>query len=293
MYVGWINVPEVSMRTIYLVLLTGFLAVGSWWLWENNSYVRSLIDEYVDSGHFLTLEARYSAEQIMDQHRTELLGDDQHSFKEPSLKFYPYSLMEVKYSLPDKKTREGVILWGLEDGEMVINTETWEITRGFDDLIAANANRGDFRIVNTLASNNNNMTHEALQKALQVEPEILDEWIQSARQKKLVVQRGNMYQLHFQNPKVLVTPSTKINQWLVTKPYNHAMRVSARFSKHEIERTAQAAFGNDFTVRSAKEVFLPIYNISVLNPDGSVRMTYWNALNGKRIYPRYFNNAES
>lgn len=280
------------MRRIYLLILLSFLGFGSWWLWENNHVVRSLVDEYVDTGHFLTLEARYSADQIMEQHRQELLGDDQHSFKEPSLKFYPYILMEVKYSMPDKKTREGVILWGMEDGEMVINTETWETTRGFDDLIHAAATRGDFKVVNALAARGNAASHEDLQKSLQVESDVLDDWIQSAREKKLVVQRGNLYQLHFQNPKLLVTPSTKINQWLVTKPYNHAMRVRARFSKNEIERTAKSAF-NDFTVRSAKEVFLPVYNISVLNPDGSVRTTYWNALNGKRIYPRYFNSAES
>lgn len=280
------------MRTLYVVLLVGFLGIGSWWLWENNGFIRSLVDQYVDSGHFLTLEARYTADQIMEQHRKELLGDDQHSFLEPTLRFYPYILMEVKYSLADRKTREGVILWGMEDGEMVVNTETWETTHGFDDLIAAGATRGDFKVVNALASKGNTLGHEELQRMLQVEPDLLDEWLQSARQKQLIVQRGNLYQLHFQNPRILVPPATKINQWLVTKPYNHAMRVQARFGKSDIEKTAKAAFGNDFTVRNAKEVFLPIYNISVLNPDGSVRASYWNALNGKRVFPRYFNGGE-
>src|SRR5262245_44677268 len=125
------------MRAIYTIILLGFLAVGSWWLWENNAVVRGLFSEYVDGNHFLTLEARYTPDQIMEQHRYELLSDNEHTFKEPSLKFYPYILMEVKYSLADKKTREGVILWGMEDGEMVINTETWDTTHGFDDLITA------------------------------------------------------------------------------------------------------------------------------------------------------------
>jgi hypothetical protein len=279
------------MRTIYTLILLAFLGIGSWWLWEHNTVVRGFLAEYVDGNQFLTLEARYTPDQIMEQHRQELLGDEQHSFKEPSLKFYPYILMEVKYSLADKKTREGVILWGLEDGEMVLNTETWETTHGFDDLITAGATRADFKVVNALASKGNASTHEDLQKALQIEGEILDDWLQSVRQKKLVVQRGNVYQLHFQNPKLLVPPTTKINQWLVTKPYNHAMKVSSRFNRSEIEKTAKAAFGNDFTVRSAKEVFLPIYSIGVLNPDGSVRTTHWNALNGKRINPRYYAGA--
>lgn len=278
------------MRKFYLLLLVAFIGFGSWWLWQNNSFVRSLVNEYVDSGQFLTLEVRFTPEQIMDQHRNELLGDSQHAFQEPTLKFYPYILMEVKYTQPDKKSREGVILWGMEDGEMVINTDTWETTRGFDDLIVANATRGDLRVVKLLAANPSKaLTHEELQQNLQVESDILDEWIQSAKQKKLVVQRGNSYRLHFQDPKLLVPPSTKINQWLVTKPYNHAQRVSKRYSEHEIKNVATAAFGNDFTVRTAKEVFLPVYSIAVANPDGSVRTTYWNALNGKRIFPGYFN----
>ncbi len=41
------------------------------------------------------------------------------------------------------------------------------------------------------------------------------------------------------------------------------------------------------TIRSEKEVFLPIYSIEVLNADGSVQVTDWNALNGQRIAPKY------
>lgn len=276
-----------KMRMIYMGLILAGFAVGSWWLWEQNQEVREFVKHYFNQEQFVTLEARYSADQIMEQHRAELLGDNDHAFETPILHFYPYLLMEVKYSLSDRKTREGAILWGMEDGEMVLNTETWESTRGFDDLIATGATRGDFRIVNALAQKGNGMTYEELQKALLVEPELVEEWLQSARQKKLIVQRGNLYQLHFQNPKIVVTPATKMSQWLVTKPDRYAKQIAPRFQEEQILRAAQAAFGNEFTVRNAKVVFLPVYRIPVRNPDGSTRVSDWNTLNGRRIYPKY------
>lgn len=282
-----------KMRMVYIGLVLAVFGVGSWWLWEQNTQVKEFIKHYFNQEQFITLEARYSAEQIIDQHRSELLGDSEHAFEAPVLQFYPYLMMEVKYSLADKKTREGVILWGMEDGEMVLNADTWETTRGFDDLISTGATRGDLRVVNALALNpkSNGMTYEELQKALLVETDLLEEWLQSARQKKLIVQRGNLYQLHFQNPKIVVAPVTKISQWLVTKPDPYAKQVAPRYQEEQILRTAQAAFGNEFTIRNAKTVFLPVYRIPVRNPDGSTRVSEWNALNGRRIYPRYLQGS--
>lgn len=268
---------------LFLIVLIG----GGWWLWNNQDTWRHLVDPYIESKDFLTLEARYTADQVMEEHRKDLLVDSQRSFQEPTLKFFPYMLMEVKYTLPDQKTREGVILWSLVDGEMVLNTDTWETTHGFEDCLHADASRTDFKILNALARNNNAMTVDQLQRDLKLEHDILEPWIESARQKHLIVKKGDRLELHFQNPKILVVPQSKINQWLVTKPYNHAQRVPKRFTPVQIEKCAKAAFGNDFTVRSMKEINLPVYNIEVLNPDGSILTSYWNALNGKRMVPSY------
>jgi hypothetical protein len=260
---------------------------GSWWLWNNNQHIKGYIEQYIENGEFTTLEARYTPEQIMDSHKKELIPTDQHSFQESSLKFFPYSLMEVKYTQPDKKTKESVILWSLVDGEMILNTDTWEKTHGFEDAILANASRNDFKIINALAKNNT-MNYDQLQKELHLEKDTFQPWIQSALDKKLIIQKGNEFQLHFQNPKMLVSPQTKITQWLVTKPYNHAQRIAKHYSQSQIEGIASSAFGDDFAIRNSKEVFLPVYTIEVLNPDGSVLTSYWNALNGQRINPKYW-----
>jgi hypothetical protein len=219
----------------------------------------------------------------MDRHRKELLKDDEHVFLAPALKFYPYLLMEVKYNRSSSKTGEGVILWGLVDGEMVINTSNWEKTHGFSDCIASNATRQEFRIINALAGHGGSCDREGLSKFLNVESNVLDTWADVCRKKSLIVQNGNTYRLHLQNPRLQVTPETRLDQNLVTKHTKHAFRVKKRYRSMQIEQIARAAFGPDFAIRKSTEIFLPVYSITVQNPDGTQMTSYWNALNGARV----------
>jgi len=260
---------------------------GIWWYLSPNYSLQNFVSQYVENGEFLTLEARYSAQQIMESKRKELLMDEQHTYLEPSLRFHPFLLIDVKYTSTDKKTKEGVILWSLNNGEMVLNTETWETTHGFEDAINAGATREDFKIINALARNNGMIGLDKLQKELHLERDVVESWIQNAKDKHLVIRKGNDIILHFQNPKILVSPQTKISHWLVTKPYNHAQRISRNYSSGQIERIAKAAFGSDFAIRNVTEVYLPVYQIDVLNPDGSIRSSSWNALTGQLMTPKY------
>lgn len=271
------------MRMTILLSMVLVLLAGSYWTWNYQPKVRTKIEELLSSSTFQTLEVRYSAEAIMDAHRKELLKDTDHVFLEPTLKFIPYLLMDVKYNRSTDKTGEGIILWGLVDGEMVINTGTWEKTHGFTDCIASNATRQEFKIINALASRGGSWDRDGLSKFLNIENNILDTWVDSCRKKSLIVQNGNTYRLHLQNPKLQVVPETKLDQWLVTKPTKHALRVKKRYRSTQIENIARAAFGHDFAIRKTTEIFLPVYSIVVQNPDGSQMTTYWNALNGKRL----------
>ncbi len=277
------NLETLDMRTLMLGLMFLLVVVGGYWSWTYQPHVRTKIEDLLSSATFQTLEVRYSAESIMEAHRKELLKDNQHVFLEPTLKFVPYLLMDVKYIRSHDKTGEGVILWGLVDGEMVINTGSWEKTHGFTDCIASNATRQEFKIINALASRGGSWDRDGLSKFLNIENNILDTWVDSCRKKSLIVQSGNTYRLHLQNPKLQVIPETKLDQWLVTKPTKHALRVKKRYRSSQIENIARAAFGNDFAIRKTTEIFLPVYSIVVQNPDGSQMTTYWNALNGKRL----------
>ena len=259
------------------------LGYGLYWANLTHPEVKSKALEFVNSGTFHTLEARYSAKQIMDSHRRELLKDDKHRYLEPIVKFSPYLLMEVKYSHSDQHTGEGVILWDLLDGEMVIQTRQWEKTHGFGDCINANIEKNEFKIINLLAQKGGIIDKEYLFRAMQLETETLNPWIESCRRKKLIVQAGSQIRLHLQNPKLNVRPETIIDDRLVTKSCKQAEKLKKRFSKTQIKHLAEAAFGYDFTIRNSMEVYLPIYAITVENPDSSVHTSYWNAINGSLL----------
>jgi hypothetical protein len=275
------------MRSIILLFTYFALGLGAIFSWVYLPGFRSKVEDLTSGGTFQTLEVRYSAEAIMDAHRKDLIKSGEHVYLEPTLKFVPYLLMEVKYNRSREKTGEGVILWGLVDGEMVISTNTWEKTHGFTDCIASNATRQEFKIINALASKGGTWDREGLSKFLNVENHVLDNSIESCRNKSLIVQNGNTYRLHLQNPKLQVIPETRLEQWLVTKGTKRALRVKKRYRASQIENIARAAFGNDFAIRKTAEIFLPVYSITVQNPDGSLGTSYWNALNGKKISQPY------
>lgn len=274
---------------MWLLLIFGF--GGGWWLWKENAAVdnwKDRIFEYIDNKDIWTLESKYTPEQIMEAQKSDIIGQEKRTWQEPIQKFYPYLLLDVKYT-EDKKSREGVLLWGLVEGEMVLNTETWETTHGFKDCLECKATRTDFKIMQALAKYQGTLSIENLQKELHVERETLDPWIESAKQKHLVVQKGTNLQLHFENPKLLVAPQTRIKQQLVSKPSAQAQKEPRMYSRSQILAIAKAAFGDDFKVRSEQEIFLPVYNLQVLNQDGSVYSSDWNAITGQRIYPYYIN----
>ena len=273
-------------KIIFALLAVGFLAATGWYF-NSQEQIQGFVKQYVENGEFTTLKARYTPDQIMETNRTTLLVDNQHTYQESGLKFHPYVLMEVKYTQPDKKTREGMILWSLVDGEMVINTDSWEKTHGFEDAINVDANRHDFKLMHVLSKTRGTATLDQLQKDLRIEKDTLESWVESASSKHLIVQKGNEVQLHFQDPKFSVSPETKVTDWLVKKPYNPGQRISSQYSISQIQKIAKAAFGDDFTVRNSTEIYLPVYSIEVLNPDGSTFTTFWNALTGQRMAPQY------
>ncbi len=256
------------------------ILTGAWFYFEP---ISNTLVSYVENGDFLTLEARYTPEEILEAQKTTLLGGNARSYKSVSTKYHPYLLLEVKYTSPDKKSREGVVLWSLVDGEILLNSDTGERTHGYRDAIMNSATRNDYKILHTLARHGGTLAIEQLQRELRLEEDTVDSWIASARGKHLVTQKGNLVQLHFQNPKLVLAPNSLIVQRLVTKPYGQADWLKKQFSRSIIEAHAKAAFGSDFSVRSAQEIYLPLFSIEVLNPDGSVMTSYWNPLNGQQV----------
>jgi hypothetical protein len=270
------------MRWLFTLGAFACIGYGAWWMSDTKPDVVTKVEDALNLGSFNTLEIKYSASQIMESHRRDLLKSNRHQYLEPQLKFYPYLLLDVKYTISDK-TEESVMLWDMCDGEMVLSTKSWEKTHGFGDCILANADRQEFKIIFTLAKRGGACDRETLSKSLNIENEVMDIWLDSLRRKKLIVQMGNKYRLHLENPHFKSLPSTLLEERLVTQSCKHAQRVARRFSLGQIEKVSQAAFGKDFAIRYTKDVYLPVHSIVVQNPDGSIHTSLWNALNGKRI----------
>ncbi len=271
------------MRFLTTLTILGGLGYGIYWLNNTQPELKHQAIEMINTGTFHTLEARFTAGQIMEKERMTLLKDNEHRYSEPNLRFHPYLLMEVKYTTLNQQTEEGIILWDLIDGEMVLDTKSWSKTHGFADCINAGADKYEYKILATIARNGGKADRQSLMNSLNIETHLFETWIDRARKKKLIVQHGNDYRIHLQNPVVNVRPSTTIGDPLVTKSCKHSERISRRYSPSQIKKAAEAAFGTDFAIRSAQDVFLPIYSVTVQNPDGSLHTTHWNALNGKRI----------
>lgn len=272
------------MQILFKCIAITAVAIGSWWVWDHREELFTTIMPYVENGEFLTLEARFTPEQIMEAHRTELLADARYTYQEPKQLFYPYLLMQVKYPQgPEKKTKEGMLLWSLVDGEMVLNSESWETSHGFEDAIIANANANDFALLGAIAKKGGTANRDQLQKDLRLDQNTLDRWVDDAKKKHLILVRGADLQLHFQNPLLPTMPETKTLRRLVKKPYASAERVTRRYRKNDVEKILTAAFGPDFAIRSFNEVYLPVYSLDVLNPDGSHHISLWNAITNKTI----------
>lgn len=276
------------MRYLFIFSLLAALGYGAWQWYNGKIDPLKVVQQTLDTGNFPTLEIRYSAEQIMEVHRRELIKDTQHKYLTPELKFYPYLLMEVKFTSAKQKTKEGVLLWDLVDGERVIDTSDWKKTHGFGDCIKAAIDKNEFKLLLHLSRKEGLCDREALLKSLNVENETLDQWLDSCRKKKLIVSSGNKYRLHIERPLLDAAPETLLEDNLVTKSFKNASRTPRRFSLSQIQLMCRAAFGNDFVIRKTTPIYLPVHCIVVQNPDGSVHTTHWNALNGKKLSQDYY-----
>jgi len=271
------------MKFLGSLLFIGLLGFGGWYAWNHFAPLQKFLQnpQYFSTER-RTLEIRYSSEEIMNAHQRELLKGRGYTFLEPRLLFTPYLLMEVKFA-QNEETREGILLWGLADGEMVLDTSTWEKTHGFEDCLLAKADKNDFKILQTLVDEGGTLDRDRLYHKFKIDLDILDEWVENCRQKKLIVTSGRTIRLHFQDARLSNYPITHLDQPLVTQSSQGTAIVAKRYTVSQIQRLTQIAFGSEFAIRKTIEVFLPIYSISIQNPDGSILTTYWNALNGQRL----------
>jgi hypothetical protein len=270
------------MRILWTLFLLAAGGAGLWWYGESKPSLRGKAEQLLNLRSVRALEVRFEVKQIIEAHQKKLLKDKGSHIVESTLKFYPYLLIEAKYT-SKQKTKESLLLWDLSDGEMVLRTEDWGKTHGFGDCIKAHVQPHELRILNILSRKGGTCDRKHLLEKLGVEYPVLEAWLRSCYKKNLVLEAGDKYRLHLQNPKLTRVPETEIAERLITRSYKQATRVPKHFSVSQVERLCAMAFGPSFSVRKATEVYLPVYCIVVQLPDGALQTHHINALTGRPL----------
>jgi len=278
----------VMLKYLFLLLLLAAVSFTGWYGFEHYDELASYVTSSQKEGPILTFEAAYTPEELMQRHERELLKDQNHLYGKASVKFLPFLLMDVKYSRADKSTQEAKLIWNLENGEMVLDTQTFDTTHGFEDCINARAMEDDFRILHALHRHGGKATKEALAHELGMDQAVLLDRLEALRKKHLVAIKLDTVRIHLESPLLQVAPQTRVYHYFVTKNVPGDSQIAPRYSKDQVRKIAKAAFGPDFAIRSEHLLFVPIFQISVQNPDGSTLKTYWNGITGKKVELKRF-----
>lgn len=277
------------MRLLMTLLTLAISGYGFFWMTDKHPDLKQKAEELLNFRSTTALETRFDSSQVMETYQKKLLKEKGSRYLDPTLKFFPHLLLEVKYCDSKKRTKEGFILWDLTDGEMVLNTKTWDKTHGFADCILTNVNSNEIRLLHVFADQGGTCETVTLLKKARIDLPILEILLRSCLKKNLITSLGdNKYRLHLEDPKLIVTPETKLHEQLTTHPHKGVERATKNFSRAQVERLIKMSFGESFSVRSATELYLPVHRIAIQKPDGSVRTAHFNALTGKELPPSSF-----
>jgi hypothetical protein len=272
-------------RSLCFLVLFAAIGAACWYGWQNYDELIVKAEQLPSFGrdkNIITFEACVTADEIMQKHQKELLRDANHTFGQVSTKYLPLVLFDVKYTKEDKKTEEGRLLWSLENGEMVLNTANFDMTRGFEDFINAKAQDDDFRLIQVLLKHGGTTSKELFFEELGMDSDQAISRLEALRNKHLVTVRADSIRLHFASPVLKVSPETAISHNFVTKSADPKDQIASKYSRDAVRRIAYAAFRPDFAIRGEQPIFVPIIEVDVKNPDGSTLKTFWNGVTGKK-----------
>ena len=92
---GYLSFIKIILKSRFMRILSthvtiGALCYGAYYLHETRPELTQKALDFVNTGTFVSLEARYTAKQIMEAQRAHLLKDGAHQFGETSLHYHPY-----------------------------------------------------------------------------------------------------------------------------------------------------------------------------------------------------------
>lgn len=268
------------MHLLLILITVAAAGCGFWWFVDVPFPWKETIANlaYLRTAH--TLEARYEIGQVVENQQKRLTKEKGARIVESTVKLYPYLLIEAKYT-SKKKTKEGLLLWDLSDGEMVLDVQNWTKTHGFADCMQARVEPLEFRIMMALVRNGGTCDRRYLQEKLEVDQKVLEMWLGSCFKKKLVQEAGDKCRLHLQNPRLIRVPKMEVGTKLPTRSCRQPNCLPKHFSCRQVERMAVTAFGSSFSIRKTIEVYLPVYYIVVKHANGTLQTHQINALTGE------------
>ena len=274
------------MKKFVLVLVVLVLFGGGYYAYLHRDEVEHLLptsnrEETVD-----TFETAVSPEELLAAHSQTLLPTKQHTFGSSTLHLAPHLLLQMKYSPDGRTTIATSMLWDMIDGELVLDTNSFDHTQGFADCITSQANADDFHILHLLTKKGA-LSKDQLAQELGTDSDVVCDRVDALRKRHLVIVANDIVRVHVESPLLKVDPLTTITRPFVQRKIIHKEELQATYTKGENEKLVKAAFGQDVAIRSSRIIFVPIYEIQVLNPDSSVRRTFWNAISGKELWKQH------
>jgi hypothetical protein len=258
------------------LLTIAFMTSMAFLIWLGSGSISNYFQNYEYS--FCSIEERVSVENIIKKQRSSIIKNSKYNLMEPTKEYYPFALAHVKYLKSDGQTEEGQILWGLANGEMVLDTSSWSMSKGFADCLRANVNANELKIITEIIENGvdrSTMSIEALERKCKNKSAL-----ESCLNKRIVQIHNENYALHINKPTFPSVPFTNIRESMVTKKEKKPIFITKKYRLDDIQILLQNLFGNNLTVHSIETIYLPVHAVHVENPDKSIRTHRFNGVNG-------------
>lgn len=278
------------------IVLYSAVSLGSVWLWEHNPSVRvwvdnhffSYIDVKFDHSDDHVIANRFTVEHITNNGPGP--GTKLHTCK---VLYLPLLKMDVKYR-GAIGTEEGIIVWDLVSGEMLMDLESWTYSHGLEDCLISDISHDAFLVLSSLSKKGKRRECTdvmGISKDTGLNYEFLDALLRDCTNLGLVVSKNNGYALHIQNPRLPDSPLSSSYQnlpssWTTTQSrITRDTKIKSTYTVEMVQQFAMKIFGPNFIIKRSSIVYLPLFLIQYNAPDGSLHTTYYNAFSG---YPQSY-----
>lgn len=232
----------------------------------------------------LALTPKYDLQHALNAIEPTLRSQQYILAQQTKTEYLPLAILSIKYPTSSySTTKEGIEIWDLFQGEMVLHANVWDLSHGFSDCLTQLVTADEFSILLVLSQQNGALSLNTLARKLALEPEHLEKTLQNCTRKHLVLEKDGSYKIHMHKPLLHISPETVIHSPLTTEKKSITNKLPKKYSVNKIGKIAETCFGPGFHIKEKTEVCLPIYVFTIKSADGSLSQRYFNSFNGKEM----------